>query len=105
MIASRIGDGTAAIFEGNLLDKSKLKSEQQSDLNRFANQLGIKDVTYRPIPDYSSATRGELEVVVYYYHPDHLGSNTFVTDMTGQPYQMFVNLPFGEPPQAAHEHH
>ncbi len=95
-IASRIGDGTAAIFEGNLLDNSKLKSEQQSDLNRYANQLGIKDVSYRPIPDYSTAMRGELEVVVYYYHPDHLGSNTFVTDMTGQPYQMFVNLPFGE---------
>ncbi len=96
MITSRIGDGTAAIFEGNLLDNSKLKSEQQSDLNRYANQLGIKDVSYRPIPDYSTAMRGELEVVVYYYHPDHLGSNTFVTDMTGQPYQMFVNLPFGE---------
>ncbi|MDD2964218.1 MAG: RHS repeat-associated core domain-containing protein [Bacteroidales bacterium] len=48
------------------------------------------------IPNYNAAKGDDLEVVIYYYHPDHLGSNTFVTDMVGLPYQMFVNLPFGE---------
>jgi RHS repeat-associated protein len=30
------------------------------------------------------------------YHPDHLGSGTLVTDRDGEPYQFFLNLPYGE---------
>lgn len=33
---------------------------------------------------------------IYFYHPDHLGTSTFLTDANGQPYQFFLNLPFGE---------
>ncbi len=33
---------------------------------------------------------------LYYYHPDHLGTATFLTDYIGNPYQFFLNLPFGE---------
>ena len=33
---------------------------------------------------------------IYYYHPDHLGTSTALTDITGEPYQFFLNLPFGE---------
>ena len=33
---------------------------------------------------------------LYYYHPDHLGTATFLTDNNGNPYQFFLNLPFGE---------
>jgi RHS repeat-associated protein len=33
---------------------------------------------------------------VYYYHPDHLGTSTFLTDYYGAKYQFFLNLPFGE---------
>lgn len=29
-------------------------------------------------------------------NPDHLGTNTLLTDMDGNAYQMFLNLPFGE---------
>src|SRR5690606_18859426 len=31
-----------------------------------------------------------------YFHPDHLGSSTLITDNFGDPYQFFLNLPFGE---------
>ena len=65
----------------------------------ISTNIGINN-----IPDYNAAKGDDLEVVIYYYHPDHLGSNTFVTDMVGLPYQMFVNLPFGEPPKGSHEH-
>src|SRR5690554_4442616 len=34
--------------------------------------------------------------VVFYFHPDHLGSSTLITDNFGEPYQFFLNLPFGE---------
>src|SRR5690606_40127525 len=30
------------------------------------------------------------------FHPDHLGSSTLITDNFGEPYQFFLNLPFGE---------
>jgi RHS repeat-associated protein len=31
-----------------------------------------------------------------YFHPDHLGSSTFLTDANGNPYQFLLYLPFGE---------
>ncbi len=33
---------------------------------------------------------------IYYFHPDHLGTATYLTDMNGNPYSFFMNLPFGE---------
>jgi hypothetical protein len=33
---------------------------------------------------------------IYYFHPDHLGSLTVITDGSGYAYQIFLNLPFGE---------
>ncbi len=39
---------------------------------------------------------GTCEEVIYWYHPDHLGSSTFLTDRFGQPYQFVMYLPFGE---------
>lgn len=33
---------------------------------------------------------------VYFYHPDHLGTSTFLTDANGVSYQFFLNLPYGE---------
>ncbi|KAF0200212.1 MAG: RHS repeat-associated core domain-containing, partial [Bacteroidetes bacterium] len=35
-------------------------------------------------------------MTLYYFHPDHLGSSTLLTDNLGNPYQFFLNLPFGE---------
>jgi RHS repeat-associated protein len=33
---------------------------------------------------------------LYFYHPDYLGTSTFLTDANGDLYQFFLNLPFGE---------
>jgi hypothetical protein len=33
---------------------------------------------------------------LYFFHPDHLGTATFLTDINGNAYQFFINLPFGE---------
>ncbi|MCZ8297687.1 MAG: hypothetical protein O9297_10775 [Flavobacterium sp.] len=33
---------------------------------------------------------------LYYYHPDHLGTSSAITDADGFAYQFFLNLPFGE---------
>ncbi|HLO56875.1 MAG TPA: RHS repeat-associated core domain-containing protein [Saprospiraceae bacterium] len=34
--------------------------------------------------------------VLYYFHPDHVGSSTFLSDGNGLPYQFLLYLPFGE---------
>jgi len=34
--------------------------------------------------------------VLYYYHSDHIGSSTFLTDAIGLPYEFMLYLPFGE---------
>src|SRR5690554_1600551 len=36
------------------------------------------------------------EELIYYYHPDHLGTATYLTDINGEAYEFFLNLPFGE---------
>jgi RHS repeat-associated protein len=36
--------------------------------------------------------------VIYFYHPDYLGSVEYVTDMRGNPYQFFLNTPWGDRP-------
>src|SRR5690606_14996137 len=40
--------------------------------------------------------------VVFYFHPDHLGSSTLITDNFGDPYQFFLNLPFGANERKSH---
>ncbi|MGY6560471.1 MAG: hypothetical protein ACXITV_00025, partial [Luteibaculaceae bacterium] len=41
---------------------------------------------------------------ICFFHPDHLGTATFVSDANGEPYQFFLNLPFGEL-RSNREHH
>jgi len=102
-IASRVGDGIAAIFEGKSPEMTELKSLQQQDLLNYAKHVGIKAIEYEQYttPDLKDLigegdTRIETRISIYYYHPDHLGTNTLITDIGGIPYQLFLNLPFGE---------
>ena len=44
---------------------------------------------------YSTHTDAENEA--YYYHSDHLGSASWITDVNGQPVQHLCYLPYGEP--------
>ena len=37
-----------------------------------------------------------LSRILYYYHPDYLGHNEYITDITGRPYQHFHYSAFGE---------
>ncbi len=74
-----------------------LAKKQRKDALYFARKAGVnlvwaKNTTgTKPKPD---AQRPAAQV--YFYHPDHLGTATLLTDINGQPYQYFLNLPFGE---------
>ena len=46
--------------------------------------------------DTVTAQKTTVANPMYYYHPDHLGTSTALTDINGEPYQFFLNLPFGE---------
>ena len=84
-----------------------LKTKQQKDLLYYATLAGHKEVDYK---EYKPSTLSDITaedkntksasaaatISIYYYHPDHLGTNTLLTDMSGNAYQLFINLPFGE---------
>jgi RHS repeat-associated protein len=103
-IASRIGDGTAAIFESKSKAMPELKRLQQNDMMYYFKKEGVKTIEFPKyeVPDLkeiSSDGAGGIDppkIAIYYYHPDHLGTNTIITNMTGITYQYFLNLPFGE---------
>ncbi len=49
----------------------------------------------KTLGDYGSAQGTENEA--YYYHSDHLGSASWITDVSGLPLQHLQYLPYGEP--------
>lgn len=58
-------------------------------------------VAMRPAPDDCAPAKAPQATEIYYYHPDHLGTATYVTDQTGRASQFFINLPFGEPTEGS----
>ncbi len=44
----------------------------------------------------SEPTTGTVESFQYYYHPDHLGSTSYITDASGEVYQHLEYFAFGE---------
>ena len=43
-----------------------------------------------------SLAPGKIERLLFFYHPDHLGSSSFITDVSGEVYQHVQYFPFGE---------
>ncbi|MBS4039929.1 MAG: hypothetical protein KGZ81_04950, partial [Flavobacteriales bacterium] len=75
----------------------------QNNLVQLLKQgkLAINLVENNPknLEETTEIERGDTRVngeELYFYHPDHLGTATFLTDHKGNPYQFFLNLPFGE---------
>jgi RHS repeat-associated protein len=68
-----------------------LQARQVADLERHIGRK-VSHRAHRPLPDTLRRTGGSL----FFFHPDHLGSGTLLTDANGDAYQFFVNLPFGE---------
>ena len=103
-------------------DAKKLQEAQKTDLQSYADLLKRGTIVYKdykPVPlaeqekaladenktdneDNSSylknlgEERAARRSTLYYYHPDHLGTSTALTDFNGNAYQFFLNLPFGE---------
>ena len=99
-------------------DPKKLEQRQKSDLQYILDKAKLALVSYKeykPVTyeEVSKATQDDLQensaidtlgktrpspvviTPIYFYHPDHLGTSTFLTDANGVAYQFFLNLPFG----------
>ncbi len=106
-IVSLIGDENASIFDLKQrattgFDPDKLRQKQIKDLQNIAKSANKGTVSFKEFKsaDESRANaNGEQRRPmgnIYFFHPDHLGTATYLTDINGNPYQFFLNLPFGE---------
>ncbi|WP_051197694.1 RHS repeat-associated core domain-containing protein, partial [Flavobacterium soli] len=113
-------DAEPGTEETAAFDDEELRERQIADLQLYLTGAGAGTATF---DDYNPSTYEEEELVlqqeaaeegegegtpslqeraaaaiapVYFYHLDHLGTSTFLTDLNGVAYQFFLNLPFGE---------
>ena len=67
---------------------NRLISDSGSYINQFEAEVEDDDTV---------TLRAEVPTPVFFYHPDHLGTSTVISNSTGAVHQYFFNLPFGEP--------
>ena len=76
---------------GDTPDLEELRAKQLADAQLVADSMELGQL------NLAQPGSGVIFIpVVFYFHPDHLGSSTLITDNFGDPYQFFLNLPFGE---------
>jgi RHS repeat-associated protein len=98
----------------NDFDPNQLQQAQKADLQMNADELKKGTIRYKeykaiPLTEQENAmaeqnTDSANPAIappsgvggLYFYHPDHLGTSTALTDYFGNAYQFFLNLPFGE---------
>src|SRR5690554_3560986 len=76
---------------GDTLNLEELRAKQLADAQLVADSMELGQL------NLAQPESGIIIIpAVFYFHPDHLGSSTLITDNFGDPYQFFLNLPFGE---------
>lgn len=102
-------------------DFDALKAKQIADFNYYLGQnttaskkVKVKYQEYKKVdkPVENTTAKGAEQqtqaeptyVEMFYYHSDHLGTGAFLSDTYGNPYQFFLNLPFGETMMEQHSY-
>ena len=96
-IASRLGDNTTTIaLNNNILEDRKLSLEEhfRVDIHKLIYETVPIDMP--PFIDVNTLQPTGTPNDIYYYHPNHLGSTSFVTDQNQTITQGFLYAPFGE---------
>jgi RHS repeat-associated protein len=107
-IASKLGGGWAQAGYDPLQDHvaetpnfyySELNNQLIDRLLLNAECVGVDAAEYYDAFEavYNQLSEHEPEVNQYFYHPDHLGSSSFITNASGNVDQHLQYLPFGEP--------
>ncbi len=107
-IATQIGAGNILTNQTKKSDSIKeLQNLQKLDLNIMLSKSDKpRTITFnkrKPIDFDKDTIKGISPITgVYFYHSDHLSTASLLTDMSGLPYQFFLNLPFGEEMASQH---
>src|SRR5690606_20057620 len=90
-VASKPGGNANLFSAGFATEFDDLKQKQYGDAQAVADSLDLGQL------DLGEEDVGTpISPAIYFFHPDHLGSSTAITDGAGYAYQIFLNLPFGE---------
>jgi RHS repeat-associated protein len=111
-ICSKLGGGlllapvspTETTVEELYEDYEQMRHRLHDLLYKFANcnpEPEQQTVTYIALDHFLGGLEEQLnhhgpEPNRFFYHPDHLGSSSFITDAAGEGYQHLQYLPFGE---------
>jgi RHS repeat-associated protein len=109
-IVSRIGEQDSRIFDLEVPCENcmKLQELQKTNLQQILAKGKLGQATFKPYQPFTydeaqkalaegdTVAKAPEQPPLYFYHPDHLGTSTFLTDYNGNAYQFFLNLPFGE---------
>ena len=95
-IASRLGDNNTTIAIDNMLENRKLSLEERvrNEIQELISEPTQVDMP--PMLDILNLQPTGTPNDIYYYHPNHLGSTSFVTDQNQTITQGFLYAPFGE---------
>jgi RHS repeat-associated protein len=89
--AQSTGMGISASFEDDL--NEVLQQFDAGDLSSSLSANGVAMEKYYP----NAASESEsMNRILYWYHPDYLGSVDLVTDRNGVAYEFFLYTPWGE---------
>ena len=95
-LASAIGNGGLAdigiVGSEGLIDK---RMERDTLLRRVMEPYPLRINRNRLDTLYSLTRPDTTAELTYFFHPDHLGSASWITDMSGQPVQHLQYMPFG----------
>lgn len=82
-----------------------IKQRQIQDLQIISMEAGKGTVGFKDLPEAGKQSKSKqaaaedtkaAEGNIYFFHADHLGTGSHITDAAGHSYQFFMNLPFGE---------
>ena len=79
-------------------EKAGLPGRQAEDLELVRTEFGFDTLIIDDTDPEEDDCEGNNDCpsVLYFFHPDHIGSSTFLTDEAGNPYQFLLYLPIGD---------
>ncbi|WP_258105033.1 SpvB/TcaC N-terminal domain-containing protein [Marinoscillum sp. MHG1-6] len=105
-IVSKLGGGQDKVSQGkagvDAIDYYTKRKEVEQAIVKNLKWVGDDGVVFtagksgKVPPGQVKDSGNEAENLQYYYHPDHLGSTSYITDITGEVYQHLEYFAFGE---------
>ncbi|WP_258105031.1 RHS repeat domain-containing protein [Marinoscillum sp. MHG1-6] len=105
-IVSKLGGGQDKVSQGkagvDAIDYYTKRKELEQAIVKNLKWVGDDGMVFtagksgKVPPGQVKDSGNEAENLQYYYHPDHLGSTSYITDITGEVYQHLEYFAFGE---------